>query len=106
MVDAVLMPSLSEGHGLTTLEAMASGLPVVASRTGGLSEVVVDGETGMLVPPGDAEALAGALTALAADRDRARALGRAGRKRVEQEFGVERMLERLIAVYQTVLEAH
>jgi glycosyltransferase involved in cell wall biosynthesis len=102
--DAVLMPSLAEGHPLTALEAMASGLPLVASRAGGLAEIVVEGETGLLVPPGDASALADAVGALAADRDRARALGAAGRRRVELEFGVERMLVRLVGVYRGVLE--
>ena len=103
-VDAVLIPSLSEGHPLTALEAMASGLPVVASRTGGLPEIVVEGETGVLVPPGDPRELADALVGLAKDRDRRRALGAAGRRRVEKEFAVERLLERLIEVYRQVLE--
>jgi glycosyltransferase involved in cell wall biosynthesis len=102
--DAVLMPSLSEGHPLTALEAMACGLPLVASRTGGLAEIVVEGETGLLVPPGDVAALVDAVGTLASDRDRARALGASGRRRVEAEFGVDRMLERLISVYEGVLE--
>lgn len=102
--DAVLIPSLSEGQSLTALEAMACGLPVVASQAGGLPEIVVEGETGVLVPPGDARALADALLDLASDRDRARALGASGRRRVEQEFGIDRMLERLIEVYRGVLE--
>jgi L-malate glycosyltransferase len=102
--DAVLMPSLSEGHPLTALEAMACGLPLVASRIGGLAEIVVEEETGLLVPPGDSAALADAVRGLASDRDRARALGAAGRRRVEAEYGVERMLERLIGVYERVLQ--
>jgi glycosyltransferase involved in cell wall biosynthesis len=102
--DAIVIPSLSEGQSLTALEAMACGLAVVASRAGGLPEMVVDRETGLLVPPGEAEALAEALGALACDRVRARTLGAAGRRRVEQEFAVERMLERVIAVYGGVLE--
>lgn len=102
--DAVVMPSLAEGHPLTALEAMACGLPVIASRAGGLPEVVVEDETGLLVPVGDAAALAVAIRALAGDPERARALGAAGRRRVEQEFSVERMLERVARVYREVLE--
>jgi glycosyltransferase involved in cell wall biosynthesis len=101
--DVVLMPSLAEGHPMTALEAMACGLPVVASHVGGLPEIVVEGETGLLVRPGDAAALAEAITRLAADPGRARALGTAGRQRVEREFTVDRMLERLVAVYEKVL---
>jgi len=102
--DAVLMPSLAEGHPLTALEAMACGLPLVASRAGGLPEIVRERETGLLVPANEARALTDAVIALAGDRDRARALGAAGRRRVEAEFTLERMLERLTAVYQGVLE--
>ena len=98
------MPSLAEGHPLTALEAMACGLPLVASRVGGLPEIVRERETGLLVPANEARALTDAVIALAGDRDRARALGAAGRRRVEAEFTLERMLERLTAVYQGVLE--
>jgi glycosyltransferase involved in cell wall biosynthesis len=101
--DTVLVPSLSEGHPLTALEAMACMLPVIASRAGGLPEIVVDGETGVLVPSGDAAALVDALKALAENPDRARTLGEAGRRRVESAFSVERMLERVAAVYRRAL---
>ena len=101
--DAVVIPSLAEGHPLTALEAMSCGLPVVASRAGGLLETVVDGETGILVPPGEAEALAVAVRALAADRERARAMGLAGRRRVELEFTADRMLAEVVQVYQGLL---
>jgi glycosyltransferase involved in cell wall biosynthesis len=99
---AVAVPSLAEGFGLSALEAMACGLPVVASAVGGLPEVVVDGETGALVPAGDAGALAAALGDLAAHTERARALGAAGRRRVEAEFTQERMIERLLRVYRSL----
>jgi glycosyltransferase involved in cell wall biosynthesis len=102
--DAVLMPSLAEGHPMTALEAMACGLPLVASRAGGLPEIVVEGETGILVPPGDAGALVEAVAALSADRQRARAMGAAGRRRVEAEFTLERMLEGTVDVYRRVLD--
>jgi glycosyltransferase involved in cell wall biosynthesis len=101
--DVVVMPSLAEGHPMAALEAMACGLPVVASRVGGLQEIVIDGETGMLTPPGDAASLGAALAALAADRERGLALGAAGRRRVEAHFTRERMLARLHSVYASVL---
>jgi starch synthase len=80
-------PSVYEPLGIVNLEAMACGTAVVGSRTGGIPEVVADGETGLLVPPDDPEALAAALNALLRDRDRAQAMGQAGRKRAVAEFG-------------------
>jgi starch synthase len=74
-------PSLYEPLGIVNLEAMACGTAVVASRVGGIPEVVSDGETGLLVPPDDPAALAGALNALIGDPGRAAAMGAAGRKR-------------------------
>jgi phosphatidyl-myo-inositol dimannoside synthase len=76
----------TEGFGLVYLEAGARGLPVIGGRTAGVREAVADGQTGLLVEPGDVPALAAALTALLTDRDRARALGAAGRDRVRQQF--------------------
>ena len=80
-------PSLYEPLGIVNLEAMACGTAVVASAVGGIPEVVSNGETGLLVPPGDPVALAGALNTLIADPGRAAALGRAGRDRAVAEFG-------------------
>jgi alpha-maltose-1-phosphate synthase len=80
-------PSVYEPLGIVNLEAMACGTAVVGSRTGGIPEVVAEGETGLLVRPGDPEALAAALNALLSDPDRAEAMGQAGRKRVVAEFG-------------------
>src|SRR5690554_4552737 len=97
-------PSLAEGPPFTALEAMAAGLPVVATHAGGLAEIVVDGETGVLVPAGDARALAEAVRALVNAPARARALGAAGRRRVEQEYTADAMLGRLISVYDKVME--
>src|SRR5262249_60540027 len=77
----VAMPSLKEGLGVAALEAMAAARPVVASRVGGLAEVVVDGESGLLVPPGDPAALAAALASLALDPAARLRLGEAGRFR-------------------------
>jgi glycosyltransferase involved in cell wall biosynthesis len=96
-------PSLCvEAFGLVALEAMAMGKPVVASAIGGLVDIVVPGETGVLVPPGDAAALAGAVAALVADPARARRLGEAGRAR-SQLFRADRMLERTEAFYRRLL---
>ena len=100
---AVVVPSLGEGFGLVALEAMERVRPVVATRVGGLPEIVRDGETGLLVPPNDAEALARAFVELASDLDRAAALGVAGRERVEREFSEERCAERTEAIYRAAL---
>jgi glycosyltransferase involved in cell wall biosynthesis len=83
---ALVVPSTYEGMPLVVLEAMAAGLPVVASRVSGIPEVVVDGETGWLVPCEDPQALAGALGEALSDLRVARARGEAGRRRVEERF--------------------
>jgi starch synthase len=92
-------PSIYEPFGLINLEAMACGTAVVASRVGGIPEVVVDGETGVLVPPGDPAALAAAVRRIATDPERAARLGSAGRQRVEAAFSWTRIAERTLAVY-------
>jgi glycosyltransferase involved in cell wall biosynthesis len=84
--DVFVLSSRSEGLPVSVLEAMAAQLPVVASRVGGLGELVVDGETGLLVPPGDETALAEALGRLVDDRELRRRLGAAGRARAEDSF--------------------
>ena len=97
--DVVAMPSLQEGLGVAALEAMAAGRPVVASRVGGLGEAVVDGETGLLVPPGEPAALARALAELAADPARRARLGAAGRARVLARYTMAQMAEGTLACY-------
>jgi len=92
-------PSLYEPLGIVNLEAMACGTAVVASAVGGIPEVVSDGETGLLVPPDDPGALAGALGALIADPARAAALGRAGRERAVAEFGWQAVAAQTAALY-------
>jgi glycosyltransferase involved in cell wall biosynthesis len=99
--DLVCLPSSAEGFPLVVLEAMAHAKAVVATPVGGTAELVVDGETGVLVPPGDADALAAALAALLADPERARRLGEAGRERVLAEFSGARAAERVLALYST-----
>lgn len=81
------IPSIYEPLGIVNLEAMACGTAVVGSRTGGIPEVVADGETGLLVSAGEPEPLAAALNTLLSDPDRAAAMGQAGRKRAVAEFG-------------------
>ena len=104
LADVLVAPSLLEAFGLPAVEATASCLPVVASATGGLLDTVVPGETGLLVPPGDAVALARAIEEVLADSARASALGRAGRERVAARFTWDRIAETLAAHYERVLE--
>jgi glycosyltransferase involved in cell wall biosynthesis len=97
--DVFCLPSTMEGLPLVVLEAMAQGKPVVATAVGGTPEAVVHGETGLLVPAGDADALADALDALLRDPERARRMGEAGRTRVEREFSLAASSERVLALY-------
>jgi len=100
--DLFAHPSRSEGLPLAILEAMAAGLPVVATRVGGVAEAVLDDETGYLVPPGDAEALRGALARVLQQSDRGAALGYAGRQRSIAEFSIETMAQRYQALYRCI----
>lgn len=98
-----VLASVTEGISLTILEAMASGLPMVATRVGGTPEVVVDGVTGILVPPGDPAALAGGLLRIWRDPELGARLGEAGRRRVESYFDVRRMVTEYQLLYLDVL---
>jgi glycosyltransferase involved in cell wall biosynthesis len=98
-----VLPSRAEGMPLTLLEAMARGLPVVATRVGGVPEVVAEGETGWLVPPADPEALAAAIERLATDPELARQFGAAGRRRAEECFDVRRMVAEYERMYRRLL---
>jgi len=102
-MDLYVHPALMEGFGIAVLEAMAMRKPVVATTTGGLPEIVQDGETGMLVPPGDADALAKAVSSLLQDPARCRRLGEAGRARVAAHFTVEAMMNQLVSGYESLL---
>jgi glycosyltransferase involved in cell wall biosynthesis len=99
----VVVPSLGEGFGMVALEAMERGRAVVASDVGGLPEIVVANETGLLVPPGDAEALAAAVVELASDTSRVAAFGLAGRARALSQFTQERCTQRLVGLYRDAL---
>ncbi len=92
-------PSVYEPLGIVNLEAMACGTAVVGSRTGGIPEVVADGETGLLVPPGEPGPLGAALNTLIQDPDRAEAMGQAGRKRAVAEFGWPAIAAQTAALY-------
>jgi glycosyltransferase involved in cell wall biosynthesis len=99
------MPSLYEGFGLTAVEAMAAGLPVVATRVDGLTEIVIDHETGRLVPTYDAKALADALMALLASPEAAADMGRKGQQRVETHFSLQRFSDSTLAAYAVFQES-
>ena len=95
--DVLVHPARWEGFGLAVLEAMLCGLPVVATRVSSIPEIVVDGETGLLVPPDDPSALGAALQRVLADPG---GLGAAGRERARTEFSVERMAGRTVDFYE------
>jgi glycosyltransferase involved in cell wall biosynthesis len=99
-----VVPSLGEGFGMVALEAMERARPVIASAVGGLPEIVVDGETGLVVPAADAGALAEAIVALASDLPRAEAMGAAGRERALREFTPEQCVQRTEELYVRALE--
>jgi glycosyltransferase involved in cell wall biosynthesis len=99
-LDILVVPSLEEPFGYVNIEAGAAGVPVIASNVGGIPEIVVDGETGRLVPPADRSAIAGALTELLSSQPLRQALGDAARRRIEQYFSAAARLqewERLFA---------
>jgi glycosyltransferase involved in cell wall biosynthesis len=104
-MDLFVLSSRQEGLGITLLEAMAVGLPVVATNTGGIPEIVISGETGLLVPPEDASRFAEAVKWMLSHRDDGKEMGLRGQKRALQQFGVERMVEQYEAVYDEVLAA-
>ncbi len=90
LVDVLVLSSVTECLPMALLEGMAAGRPVVATAVGGVPEIVVDGITGYVVPPRDPSAMADRIVALLGDRERARAMGVVGRRRVESEFSLER----------------
>lgn len=97
--EAFVLPSLEEGLPVAPLEAMAAGLPVVATDVGGIPELVENGRTGWLVPPGDSQALAERLRQLLGDREKRLSMGAAGFARARRQFAVERMVKEIADIY-------
>ncbi len=102
--DILAVPSLNEGMGRVLLEAGAAGTPAVASSVGGIPDVVDDGETGLLVPPKDAGALADALLELAAQPERRRLMGDTARAKVVPAYSLEEMVRQIEALYEELLD--
>jgi glycosyltransferase involved in cell wall biosynthesis len=101
--DIFVLASFDEGFGIAALEAMAAGLPVVATAVGGVPELVSDGKTGFLVPRGDVAALAARLRVLLLDEERRSLMGVAAQVRAREEFTIERMVAAVAAVYDDLL---
>jgi len=105
-MDCFVFPSLNEGMGRALIEAMAAGLPVVASRVGGIPAIVRHEENGLLVPAGDSRALSEALRRLITDPQGAARLGRHASRSIGKEFGVQAMVDAVESVYEGALNAH
>lgn len=103
-MDVFVMPSLKEGLGLSLMEAMACGLPVIGSDIGGIRNLIRNKENGLLVPPGDSPALAAAILELLTDRPKAAMLGNNAKDFIKREFSLEKMAEQTEAVYRECIE--
>jgi glycosyltransferase involved in cell wall biosynthesis len=102
-LDLLVHPAHLEGLGVSLLQAASAGVPIVASAVGGIPEAVHDGETGLLVPPGDVAALGAAIDSLLADPERRRVLGAAGKALMESAFSIDAMVEGNLAVYRELV---
>ena len=103
-IDVFVMPSLFEGLGVAAVEAMAAGRPVIASRVGGLTELVLDNDTGLLVEPGNDAPLADAIELMHREPARAVVLGQRGREHVKRHFSLEQMATSNEAYYYDLLD--
>jgi glycosyltransferase involved in cell wall biosynthesis len=103
-LDVSVLPSISEGLSNVILESMAAGKPVIATKVGGSMETVQEGVTGYLVPPADSRALADRMVTLFRNPERARAMGAAGRKVIQEKFTVEAMIKSYETLYRSVIE--
>lgn len=102
-MDVFVMPSIRQGLGTIMLEAMARGKPVIATRAGGVDEVIDDHRTGLLIPPADSKALAEAVLKFLKDPEMARRIGRHGQEFVQKKFNLKRMVEGYAALYRDIL---
>ena len=102
--DIALLVSLFEGMGRVLLEAMVLGKPVVATKVGGIVDVVKDGKTGILIPPRDADALAKAIITLLKDEELAQRMGETGKRRIDERFSAETMVKKITEVYEKLIE--
>lgn len=102
MLDVLVMPSRKETFGLVLIEAMSFGLPAIATNAGGVPEIVVDGQTGILVPPEDAQALARAMRRLFEDNELRQEMGNQGRERVVQDYHLNNHMARLEEIFRQV----
>ena len=102
-MDIFVMPSVNEGMGRVLLEAGAAATPAVATAVGGIPDIVVDGSTGVLVPPRDPQALAEAVIALARDADRRRGMGEMARAMVVPAYGLDRMVQQIETLYEELI---
>ncbi len=103
--DIFVLPSLNEGMGRVLVEAMAAGLPIVASRVGGIPDLVKDGKNGLLVPPADAPALAKAISDLLKDKEKRNRMGEAGKKMC-RPYSAEAMVEQIDDLYKELLKKY
>ncbi len=103
--DVVTLPSLHEGLPNVLLEAMAAGVAVVATAVGGIVDLVVDGETGLLIPPAEPAALENALSCMASHPEKTRRMGAAGRQRVEEYFSLSRQVQAFEEVFGSLMES-
>jgi len=100
LLDCFVMPSLQEGLGLSIMEAQAMALPVVASRVGGIPSLIKDGKTGFLVTPANEEELSRALIDCLMNKEKAKTVGRAARRFIEENFPAGKMAEATIEIYE------
>jgi glycosyltransferase involved in cell wall biosynthesis len=104
--DVLVIPSFSETFGMTLVEAMACEVPVVATRVGGIPEVVANGETGILVEPGDPSVLADAILRVLSDDSLKQSMGKEGRRRVLAHFSWEQVSKVLLSHYAEICGRH
>lgn len=102
-MDILVVSSISESSPLVVLEAMAAAKPVVAARVGGIPEQIVDGETGILVPPKDSQAIADAILNLVSDKDKIKKMGNSGRKRVTEYFDIDICVDKVESIFEEML---